>query len=231
MQFKVFDLGLVDFKKAWDFQKEVFFQVKNGRLKSALILCQHYPVITLGRSATSPVRDIANSTDNSIVSNGARKNIFACDAELKNKGIKVYEIERGGDVTYHGPGQLTAYPIFNLNYLKKDIHWFLRYLEDIIIGCLSDLGTRAHRISGLTGVWVNKDKIASIGIAIKNWITFHGFTINIRKEDLTNFSLIRPCGMDIMVTSLESVLGYRIRVTQLKEILTRRLKNDQSAFA
>lgn len=212
MQFKVFDLGLVDFKKAWDFQKEVFFQVKNDRFKSALILCQHYPVITLGRSAT-------------------RKNIFACDAELKNKGIKVYEIERGGDVTYHGPGQLTAYPIFNLNYLKKDIHWFLRYLEDIIIGCLSDLGTRAHRISGLTGVWVNKRKIASIGIAIKNWITFHGFTINIKKEDLTNFSLIRPCGMDIMVTSLESVLGYRIRVTQLKEILTRRLKNDQSAFA
>ena len=209
MQFKVFDLGLVDFKKAWDFQKEVFFQVKNGRLKSALILCQHYPVITLGRSA-------------------ARKNIFACDAELKNKGIKVYEIERGGDVTYHGPGQLTAYPIFNLNYLKKDIHWFLRYLEGIIIGCLSDLGTRAHRISGLTGVWVNKDKIASIGIAIKNWITFHGFTINIKKEDLTNFSLIRPCGMDIMVTSLESVLGYRIRVNQLKKILTRRLKNDQS---
>ena len=212
MQFKVFDLGLVDFKKAWDFQKEVFFQVKNDRFKSALILCQHYPVITLGRSAT-------------------RKNILAQEAELKNKGIKVYEIERGGDVTYHGPGQLTAYPIFNLNYLKKDIHWFLRYLEDIIIGCLSDLGTRAHRLPGLTGVWVNKRKIASIGIAIKNWITFHGFTINIKKEDLTNFSLIRPCGMDIMVTSLESVLGSEIRVTQLKEILTRRLKNDQSAFA
>jgi lipoate-protein ligase B len=209
MQFKVFDLGLVDFKKAWDFQKEVFFQVKNDRFKSALILCQHYPVITLGRSAT-------------------RKNILAQEAELKNKGIKVYEVERGGDVTYHGPGQLTAYPIFNLNYLKKDIHWFLRYLENIIIGCLSDLGTRAHRLPGLTGVWVNKRKIASIGIAIKNWITFHGLSINIKKADLVNFNLIKPCGMDIMVTSLESVLGSEIRVNQLKKILTRRLKNDQS---
>jgi lipoate-protein ligase B len=209
MEFKIFDLGLVDFKKAWDFQKEVFFQVKDDCFKSALILCRHYPVITLGRSAT-------------------RRNIFASESELRNKGIKVYEVERGGDVTYHGPGQLIAYPIFNLNYLKKDIHWFLRYLEDIIIGCLSDLGARANRLPGLTGVWVNKRKIASIGIAIRNWITFHGLSINIKKADLVNFNFIKPCGMDIMVTSLESVLGHRIRVNQLKKILTRRLKNDQS---
>ncbi len=212
MEFKVFDLGLTDFKKAWEFQQEIFQEVKNGALESGLILCQHYPVITLGRTAH-------------------KNNILASWQELKIKGIPVYEIERGGDVTYHGPGQLTAYPVFNLKYLKKDIHWFLRYLEGIIIGCLSDLGARTHRISGLTGVWADKEKIASIGIAIKNWISFHGFTINIKKDDLANFSLIRPCGMDIMVTAVESVLGSEVKIDHLKKTLIRRLKNDQSNFA
>ena len=200
MQFKVFDLGLIDFQKAWQIQKEVFTGVKIGLLNSAIILCQHHPVITLGRLAK-------------------RDNILLSQRELSVKGIRSYEIERGGDVTYHGPGQLTAYPIFNLNYFKKDIHLFLRQLEKVVIDFLSDFGINGLRHNGLTGVWVGKQKIASIGIAIKNWIAFHGLSINIKKDDLDNFRLIRPCGLDIEMTSLETILDRNVEINELKENL------------
>lgn len=205
MQFEIFDLGLVDFKKAWECQKEIFNAVKNGLFESGLIFCRHYPAFTLGRSAN-------------------KKNILISEEELKIRGISVYEIERGGDVTYHGPGQIIAYPIFNLNYLKKDIYLFLRNLEQIIIDLLSDLGIKANRRSGLTGVWINKQKIASIGIAIKNWITFHGLSINVRKNDLDNFRLIRPCGMDIEITCLETILAKEIEMGVLKENLINKFR-------
>jgi len=197
MQIEKFDLGLINFSKAWDFQKEVFKAVKYEDIYSALILCQHYPVITLGRSAD-------------------RRNILADEQKLNSKGIQIYEIERGGDVTYHGPGQLIAYPIFNLKYFKKDIHLFLRYLEETVIELLYDLGIKGTRYAGLTGVWVDKQKIASIGIAIRNWITLHGLSINIKKSDLDNFRLIRPCGMDIKMTSLETVLERDIEINDIK---------------
>ena len=155
---EIFDLGLVDFKPAWDFQKEIFQAVKNANFSKALILCQHNPVITLGRTAN-------------------RKNILMDEQELNLKGIQIYEIERGGDVTYHGPGQLTVYPIFNLNFFYKDIHFFLRYLEEVVIELLSDFGVCGLQRPGLTGIWVEKEKIASIGIAIRNWITFHGLSL------------------------------------------------------
>lgn len=193
MEFEVFDLGLVDFEKAWQFQKEVFNDVKAGLMQSALILCRHYPVITLGRL-------------------GKKENIIVPEFELKKRGIQIFEIERAGDVTYHGPGQIIAYPIFNLNCLKKDIHFYLRYLEDIAIDLLSDFAILGLRYPGLTGVWVGKQKIASIGIAIRNWITFHGLSINIKKNDLDNFRLIRPCGMDIEMTSLETQLGRDVEI-------------------
>jgi len=206
MQFKIFDLGLIDFIKAWQFQKEIFEKVKGGYLNSVLIFCQHYPVITLGRSAN-------------------RKNILIPEDELQKRGIKIYEIERGGDVTYHGPGQLTIYPIFNLNYLKKDIHWFLRQLEDVIIGCLLDFGIKVKRRNGLTGVWIGKQKIASIGIAIRNWITLHGLSMNIKRADLANFDLIRPCGMDIQMTALEKVLERDLEIDRIKENLIPKFKD------
>ena len=200
MEFKLFDLGLINFDQAWHFQKEVFAQVKADTLQSALILCQHHPVITLGRLSD-------------------KKNILASEGELKTKGIQFYEIERGGDVTYHGPGQLIAYPIFNLNYLKKDIHFFLRQLEEVAIDLLSGFGVTGLRRPGLTGVWVGKQKIASIGIAIKNWITFHGVSINVKENDLENFRFIRPCGMDIEMTSLEIEIGRDIGIETIKENL------------
>jgi len=212
MLFNIFDLGLVNFQKAEQFQKEVFKAVKNNFLKSALILCQHYPVITLGRQAK-------------------KLNIKASGEELKRRGIPLYEIERGGDVTYHGPGQLVVYPIFNLDYFKRDIHLFLRRLEELAMQVLSDFGIFSQSQPGLTGVWVENKKIASIGIAIRNWITYYGLAINIKRDDLSNFSLIRPCGMDIMMTSLESVLGEEVSVDSVKEILIRRLQNDQSSLA
>jgi len=206
MRFEIFDLGLTDFRKAWEFQKEIFGRVKDNLLESGLILCRHYPVITLGRSAH-------------------RKNILINEQELEKRNIPVYEVERGGDVTYHDQSQLTAYPVFNLNYLKKDIHLFLRQLEEVVIDLLGDLGVKAARYPGMTGVWVESRKIASIGIAIRNWITFHGLSINVKKDGLNNFSLIRPCGMDIEMTSLETILAGDIASDALKAMLICKFKD------
>lgn len=188
MQFRVFDLGLINFTRALDFQKETFCRVKENEFNAALIFCRHYPVISLGRKSEKDA-------------------ILAGKDELEAKGISVCEIERGGSVTYHGPGQLIIYPVFNLNYFKKDVNLFLRSLEGIIIATLAKFYIPANTRPGLTGVWVEDKKIASIGIAIRNWITYHGLAINVKKDDLANFSLIQPCGMDIMMTSMETQLG------------------------
>lgn len=211
-QSKILDLGLADFPEAWHFQKKTFQEVKNGFYQSALILCRHYPVITLGKQAD-------------------KKNILASPEQLKNKGIRIYKVERGGDVTYHGPGQLMIYPIVNLTYFKPDIHLFLRNLEEVTLRILSEFGIKAERKAGFTGVWVEGGKIASIGIAIKNWITYHGLALNIKSDDLDNFSLIRPCGLDIMMISMESVLGREIDIGKVKEILKRSWQDDQGSFA
>ncbi|MDD5196531.1 MAG: lipoyl(octanoyl) transferase LipB [Candidatus Omnitrophica bacterium] len=200
MPLKVTDLGLVDFQDARVQQRELFREVEAGLWSAGLIVCRHYPAITVSRRAN-------------------RNNILVSQEELKNKGISVYEVERGGDVTYHGPGQLIAYPVFNLNYFKKDIHWFLEYLEGLIIRCLDEFGVKGERAPGLTGVWAGRLKIASIGIAVRNWITFHGLSINIKSNDLANFSLIRPCGMDIMVTSMESETGGIVQTEEVKQNL------------
>jgi lipoate-protein ligase B len=211
MDLKIIDLGLVSFQEAYLLQKELFREVKTGVLDKALVVCRHYPVITCGRGAK-------------------RSNIIASPDELKNKGIAVYEVERGGDVTYHGPGQLTIYPVFNLSYFKKDINWFLRYLEGLIISSLNEFGVKGERRAGLTGVWVGERKIASIGIAIRNWITFHGLSVNIKRDDLANFSLIRPCGMDIMITSLESERGSNICEQDYKKEFIKMLESSIRSF-
>lgn len=222
MEFDLFDLGLTDFKRAWLMQRELFAEVRNGNLKSALIICQHYPVITLGRSAK-------------------RQNILATEQKLRALKIPVYQLERGGDVTYHGPGQIIAYPIFNLTLFKKDIHLFLRQLEEVAINLLAGFGIKGLRIPGLTGVWVNStvnhakenygsfsnrhiQKIASLGIAIRNWITFHGLSINIKRLDLAKFGLIKPCGLDAEVTCLETILGSDIEISSIKAMLIERFK-------
>lgn len=206
MNFEVFDSGLIDFTKSLQLQRNIFQQIKLRVFESALMTCRHNPVITLGRQAR---------LDNILIS----------DAELKLKNIQTCRIERGGDVTYHGPGQLIAYPIFNLGFYKKDINLFLRKLEEILIDTLFLFGVKAVRINGLTGVWVEDKKIASVGIAIKNWITFHGLSLNIKKDDLDNYNLIRPCGMDIKMTSLETVLGRNIEIDIVKVNLISKFRN------
>jgi len=203
MKLEVIDLGLVDYLEAWDVQKDTLAKVINNDLDSALILCRHYPVVTLGRAAS-------------------RKSLRLGEELIREKGIKLYNIERGGDATYHGPGQLTVYPVLNLGYFKKDIHWFLRELESLIISSLADLNLPVSRVEGFTGAWIGNKKIASIGIAIKHWVTYHGLSINIKKDDLANFGLIRPCGMDIKVTSLEEELGRQVNVEEVKSSLLNR---------
>ncbi len=205
MDFKVIDLSLVDYLEAWDIQKDMLAKVINNDLDSALILCRHHPVITLGRNTSG-------------------SSLKFTEEEIRAKGLKLYNIERGGDATYHGPGQLTVYPVINLHYFKKDIHWFLRKLESLVISCLSDFNLRCARIQGSTGVWINQEKVASIGIAIKHWVTYHGLSINIKKDDLVNFNLIRPCGMDIKVTSLEDVLGKDVNTAEVQLSLLDRFK-------
>ncbi len=200
MRFRVTDLGLIDFEKAWNIQKEAHLWVRDNALAGWLFFCQHHPVITLGRLAR-------------------QDNILIAEGQLKEKSLACYRIERGGDVTYHGPGQLTAYPVFNLNHFKKDIHWFLRQLEEVAISLLADFNIIATKKTGITGVWVEDKKIASIGIAVKNWITYHGMSIVIKRTDLGNFNLIRPCGMNIGITSLESILNQDIEMSEVKEKL------------
>jgi lipoate-protein ligase B len=206
-QIEIIDIGVIDYRRGWYFQREVLKGVKAGILPSTLIFCQHNPVITLG----SQVK---------------REHIKVPLAELDLRGIEIYEVERGGDVTYHGPGQLVIYPIFNLHHLRKDIHWFLRKLETVVIDFLADFGLNGVRLQGSTGVWVNNQKIASIGIAVKNWITFHGVSINIKKNCIDNFSLIKPCGMDIEVTSMETLLSRLISLNQAKKNLINKFKEN-----
>ena len=200
---RILDLGLVEYIKALQLQTEFFGEVKTGSWKSALVFCRHYPVITFGRQAK-------------------KENLKVDELELFRRGIPVYPVERGGDVTYHGPGQLVIYPVLHLELFKKDLHFFLRKLEETVIAVLSEFGIRALARKGLTGVWVDKHKISSIGITVKNWISYHGLALNVKDDDLANFSLIRPCGMDIEMTSMETVLKENISFEDVKKIFIRR---------
>ncbi len=155
-----------------------------------LLLVEHPPVVTMGRS-TRP------------------ENLPVPQETLTARGVELFEIERGGDVTYHGPGQLVGYPIFDLTEHKADLHWFLRQLESALIRVLSDFGIEGERQKGYTGVWTAGRKIASIGIHVKQWVTWHGFALNVT-TDLSYFDLIVPCGIqDVVMTSIRTELGER----------------------
>ncbi len=199
------DLGLADFESAQEKQKEVFFSVKQGLTGQSVIFCRHHPVITLGRLAD-------------------KRDILISEKQLKDKGIQLFKIERGGQVTYHGPGQLISWPIFDLHFFKKDIHFYLRFLEKIIIDLLFDFGINAETKKGFTGVWIGSKKIASIGIAIKNWISFYGLSLNVKQDDLANFQFIRPCGLDVQMTCLEKELKMPIEITEVTKKLMQKFK-------
>lgn len=176
--------GLTEYGRTLELQRELARARIDGRLADdVLILLEHDRVITLGRGADE-------------------SNITASSERLAGHGVTVYEIERGGDVTYHGPGQLVGYPIIDLERHRKDLHWYLRALEEVLIRALESFGVRGERVPGYTGVWVEDRKIASIGVHVTRWVTFHGFALNVT-TDLSDFDLIVPCGIDaVQMTSV-----------------------------
>ena len=171
-------------------------------LGDRLIFCEHKGVITIGRQ-------------------GSRDNILADEEELRQRGLKVVYTDRGGDVTYHGKGQLVAYPVFDLRKAERDVHLFLRRLELVVITLLKHYGICACRGKDRAGVWVGGEKIASIGIGLTGWVTYHGVGINV-SPDLSYFSLINPCGLkNIKVTSIARILAGAVDMKQVKQRLGR----------
>jgi len=214
----ILDWGLIAYDKAQIQQEEILKEIVDQKLlnrdlnqliqhklpESYLIFCQHSPVYTLGNS-------------------GSTENLLLDETELSERGIEYYRIRRGGDITFHGPGQLVGYPILDLDQFFTDIHRYLRLLEETIILTLDDLGIRAGRISGLTGVWVGFEepesarKICAIGVRCSRWVTMHGFALN-ANTDLSYFENIIPCGIkDKAVTSIEKELGYQVELQEVQQ--------------
>ena len=198
MDLNVRNLGTLDYQAALDLQRDLVERRKRGEIPDHLLLLEHPDVITLG---------VKNRSD--------RSHVLESDVALAEKGIALFETGRGGDVTYHGPGQLVGYPIIDLKPDRCDVHRYVRDLEEVLIRAVSDFGIEAGRIAGLTGIWVGPDKLAAIGVRISRWITSHGFALNVA-TDLSRFGLIVPCGItDKGVTSMEHVLGHPVPMDEV----------------
>ncbi len=193
--FKIQDLGLIAYQEAYQLQKQVVKEVMDGG-DSRILLCEHPPVITMGRMAKE-------------------EHILFSKMELNARGIDIEYIDRGGDITLHAPGQLVVYPIFNLTAYRRDLHWYLRCLEDIVIALLADFGIVGRREPGQTGVWVDNRKAVSMGIGVKRWVCFHGVGINVN-TDLNLFSYIQPCGLNVEMTSISHIIGRSVEMDQVK---------------
>lgn len=201
-------LGQIDYQAGLDLQASLVEDRRAGRIGDTLLLLEHPPVITLG-----------------VKTRHGAKNIIASDAELLRQGVSVHETGRGGDVTYHGPGQLVGYPIFDLKPDRCDVHRYVRDIEESLIRALRDLGIEGGRVNGLSGVWVGPEgrerKIAAIGVRISRWITSHGFALNVA-TDLRHFQLIVPCGIaDKPVTSIEAELDRTVPMPQVEDAVVR----------
>ncbi|MCS5647290.1 MAG: lipoyl(octanoyl) transferase LipB [Candidatus Marinimicrobia bacterium] len=183
-QILVQNIGRKSYKAVWDLQKEMQQQRINGNIEDTLILVEHDPVYTLGKNANE---------DHLLQS--------------RDESVDVFNIERGGDITFHGPGQLVGYPILDLSNYKKSVSWYMRTLEQVLIDTLIEFKIIAQRNEGLTGVWVGDEKIAALGVRISRWVTMHGFSLNVN-PDLSFYDGIIPCGIfDHGVTSMEQLLG------------------------
>ena len=192
-------LGVVPYGEALDMQKALVEERRAGRVPNLLLLLQHPPVITLG------------------VRGSSRSHVTASDTLLASRGIDVRDTGRGGDVTYHGPGQIVGYPILDLRPDRCDVHRYVRDLEEVMIRVCADYGIAAARISGMSGAWVGADKIGAIGVRISRWITSHGFAFNVNTK-LDDFQLIVPCGItDRGVTSLEKLTGRPFAIEAVEE--------------
>jgi lipoyl(octanoyl) transferase len=215
------NLGVKDYQQAWDYQTELFNKVIEMKLanrdqalkkptENHLIFCEHPHVYTLGKS-------------------GSKNNLLASPELLKEKEASYYEINRGGDITYHGPGQIVGYPILDLDNFFTDIHKYLRYLEEAIILTLKDYGVAGGRIKGLTGVWIDFEdnskarKICALGVKASRWVTMHGFAFNVN-ADVSYFENIIPCGIpDKAVTSLDLEIGHKLNIGEVEDKLLEHL--------
>lgn len=213
------DLGLIDYKEAWDYQTTLFENViaqktvnrdlpedEKSITENHLLFCEHPHVYTLGKS-------------------GDKDHLLLNETQLKEKEAAFYKINRGGDITYHGPGQIVGYPIFDLDNFFTDIHKYLRFLEEAVILTLKEYGISSGRVDGLTGVWLNPDdpikarKICAMGVKCSRWVTMHGFAFNVN-SDLNYFNNIVPCGItDKAVTSMDKELGNPVDLNEVKEVL------------
>ncbi len=216
-------LGEIDYKAGWDYQEELFNQIVNQKIlnrklpdddqvqtNSYLIFCSHPHVFTLGRT-------------------GDESHLLLNESSLIEKSAQFFKINRGGDITYHGPGQIVGYPIFDLDHFFTDIHKFMRFLEEAVIRTLSEYGIEAGRVDGLTGVWIDGHlpdkarKICALGVKSSRWVTMHGFAFNVN-TDISYFGHIIPCGIpDKAVTSMHIELGQMVDVREVEEKLKRHL--------
>tara|TARA_B100000927_G_scaffold291438_1_gene293665 strand:- start:1602 stop:2306 length:705 start_codon:yes stop_codon:yes gene_type:complete len=217
------DLGLIDYKESWDYQTNLFDSIVQQKIfnrknpenqkitENYLLFCEHPHVFTLGKS-------------------GSEENLLIKGSQLKEKGANYYKINRGGDITYHGPGQLVVYPIFDLDHFFTDIHKYLRYLEEAVILTLQEYGIKGERVDGLTGVWIDGNqpsarKICAIGVKSSRWVTMHGIGFNINSH-LEYFNYIVPCGIDDKaVTSIKNEIGQAVNMEELKKKLKINLAN------
>ncbi len=216
---KFIDLGLIDYKQAWDYQEKLFDSVVQTKISNRnlseskqkitnnyLLICEHPHVYTLGKS-------------------GDEQNLLVNETQLKEKHATYYKINRGGDITYHGPGQIVGYPILDLDNFFTDIHKYLRFLEEMVIRTLAEYGIESGRSEGETGVWLDVGnplkarKICAMGVRASRWVTMHGFALNVN-TDLSYFNNIIPCGIvDKAVTSMDKELGRKVNEEEVKEKL------------
>jgi lipoyl(octanoyl) transferase len=223
---QLLDLGLIDYKKAWDLQETLFnisiqdkIKIRNGEenisIKNYILFCEHEHVFTLGKS-------------------GSIANLLLDEAGLEKEHATYYKINRGGDITYHGPGQIVVYPIFDLDQFFTDIHKYMRFLEEAVIQTLQEFGIEAGRVPGLTGVWIEGEterarKICAMGVKSSRWVTMHGIGFNVN-SDLSYFSHIIPCGInDKAVTSMQQELGKSLSMSEVTDVLKQKLA-DQFRF-
>jgi lipoate-protein ligase B len=208
----VIDIDVIPYVDAWALQKDIVARKKAGIASDYLILAEHTNVLTIGRRGSlTPVRPLG---DLSRVNN-----ILADEISLKEEGLEIIYTDRGGDITFHGPGQIVAYPIFDLRSHGKDIRLFIQQLEKVIALTLKIYGIEADKENKYTGSWIGGRKIGFIGIGLSNWITYHGISLN-ANTDLRYFSMIRPCGIDgVEITSMQKILGRYIDPIFLKNVI------------
>jgi lipoate-protein ligase B len=198
---RVIDLERREYGEVWKLQQELVAARQRDEIADTLVLVEHPEVITLGRRQSSQANVVAPGD------------------------IPVFAIERGGDVTYHGPGQLVGYPIVKLDGEERDLHAYLRNLEEALMGVCADVGLAARRNPGWTGVWIGERKVASLGIAVRRWVTMHGFALNVA-TDLSRFAAINPCGLDAAVmTSLSKECGRDVTLAEIKPLAIARLSS------